>query len=190
MNFSYRFAGIAIQVFRLVGGSRLLFELFVSLIGGGLVLERVRFFFIDGFFFNRSGGGKRRGLLFAVGRCRPLVLLGLSQHAIAGLVSLFGLGLFSLDLFGDLLTLLMRVRYRSPSGHGGGIVFFLVLVLAKLAIPGGRGGSGFDWLFRSLSIVVLLVQRFRERCRRGKDWLIFREGCGQRRRRLGTRFRA
>ena len=56
----------------LTGGPRLFFELLITLIGRFFITDRVRFFFVNGLFFERSCGGKGRGLkLRRSGRSNP-----------------------------------------------------------------------------------------------------------------------
>ncbi len=50
---------------RLTGRSRFFFKLFVSLIGRFFIADRIRFFFVDGLFFQGPRGGKNRDLRLA-----------------------------------------------------------------------------------------------------------------------------
>ena len=59
----------------LSGGLRLFFELIVAFIGRRLVVHRVGFLFVDGFFFERAGSGEDGSVLLVRG-CGQIGRLG------------------------------------------------------------------------------------------------------------------
>src|SRR4051812_6709138 len=67
MDLGHRFTSLAYQLFRMVSGMGLFFELVIALFGGGFVANRVRLFFVDGFFFHGSRSGERGSRLVPVG---------------------------------------------------------------------------------------------------------------------------
>ena len=75
MNFRDGLTGIAIQMSGAYHSLGLLFELFVeTFVGRGLVLNRARFFIVDGLFFHRARRSKHWSLVFATRMFRGIKL--------------------------------------------------------------------------------------------------------------------
>ena len=70
VNFGNDVAGLAVQLRRLTGRMGFFLKLFITFVGGGFVMDRVRFFFVDGFFFHGARVCEHWSLLFARGRRR------------------------------------------------------------------------------------------------------------------------
>src|SRR5580658_319324 len=73
----------------LPGRSRFFFKLFISLIGRFFIADRIRFFFVDGLFFQGPRSGKNRDFRLANRRGWPIRMLGDSRYLIAFLDKFF-----------------------------------------------------------------------------------------------------
>src|SRR5580700_8220415 len=69
--------------------SRFFFKFLVSLIGRFFIADRIRFFFVDGLFFERPRGGKNRDFRLANRRGWPKRMLRDSPHLIVFLDKFF-----------------------------------------------------------------------------------------------------
>src|SRR5258708_37470497 len=75
VDFRDGLAGIGIQMRGLAGGLGLLFEFFITFVGGSFVRNCVRFFFVDGLFFHGARSGEDWRLFVALGTAGLIVLL-------------------------------------------------------------------------------------------------------------------
>src|SRR5579864_4931530 len=164
-------------------GPRLLLEFLIALIGRRFVVQRVHFFLIDGFFFDRAGSGEHRGLLMADN---------------------FGIGIVGLDSIGSLLFAAFWLGYgRIFSGLFLGCSLMLdlgngpgsehrvgqCLWPSQFLMPIGRYTSRLiRFVMIGADIFVLLMQWLSKR-RAGEYWLIVGKSCSHGTHRVRLRFR-
>ena len=161
----------------LTGGARLFLEFIVAFVGGLFVADGVRFFFVDGFFFEGSGRGEGRSLGFENLKLPLICLLGIHHH----LVCFFDEFLFFNGFNG------LCGSFRDFGDHSRSRRVRQVLA-TKFAVPihGGRGFRNRNWSAAVLYRRWCVCSRSFDNASRGagEDRFVLRKSSSQRSDRL------